>query len=502
MSFKVPNIGDPGTGERFGADDLEKINRILNGENLGLSININNDWKFRTQKLILRDFGNSNNIRIATSPESANWTITIPTLDGNREPVFTDLPQTLSNKIIAGLKRAIVNETTTPLPLTSSYEIVEIDATAGAKVVSLPPVSTSKGLSFLIQKVDSSSNTVTIDPDGSETINGALTIALNSQYETIQVWCNEVEWFANGVLRDNVVTADKIANNAVTTTKINASAVTNAKINDVAWAKISGVPDAATGSKGIAQFATDGEIASLKAIQSNDSRLVRSDYENFKNGIRQFGFFDPRDGANGTYMFRTIIGAVFAGSHNQEVDNTLGMYRYYETGSSSGNTSGRAISTAAFKRFLKPRFCCIFRANSASNFGLYIGLASVNDGTFISATTPLNAMSGFLIGMRPGDTNFSTFNNDGSGNATVTAISGKTKSNDVIRIEIWSDGTNYYWTFKDSSTLASGGPISTKIPASTTDQYAVWGGITNTNSAMRFLIYKMFGDIDIPNYTP
>lgn len=88
MSFKVANIGEPRTGERYGAYDLDNINRILNGENLGLVITINNDWRFIHNKLIFRDFGNTNNIRIATSSESDSWTITIPTLDGNRVPIL------------------------------------------------------------------------------------------------------------------------------------------------------------------------------------------------------------------------------------------------------------------------------------------------------------------------------------------------------------------------------------------------------------------------------
>lgn len=98
--FKVTGIGDPGSGERFGADDLDKINRILNGENLSLNILIDNEFKIKHNKLVIMDVNSNNKIRIGTSNESADWSITLPVLGGNRTPVFTDLAQVLEGKEI------------------------------------------------------------------------------------------------------------------------------------------------------------------------------------------------------------------------------------------------------------------------------------------------------------------------------------------------------------------------------------------------------------------
>jgi len=96
--FKVIDINDPGLSSKFGGDDLDKINRILNGEDLSLDILIDNEWSFKHNKLVIRDFTGDNKIRIGTSEEAADWSITIPTLGGNREPLFTDLAQNITEK--------------------------------------------------------------------------------------------------------------------------------------------------------------------------------------------------------------------------------------------------------------------------------------------------------------------------------------------------------------------------------------------------------------------
>jgi len=98
--FKVIGINDEGTEVRFGGDDLDKINRILNGENLSLDIIIDNEWSFNSGKLVIRDSSGENKISVVTSAEAADWIITIPTLGGNQTPVFEDLEQELTDKTL------------------------------------------------------------------------------------------------------------------------------------------------------------------------------------------------------------------------------------------------------------------------------------------------------------------------------------------------------------------------------------------------------------------
>ena len=74
-------------------------------------------------------------------------------------------------------------------------KVVDWDASGGACVHNLLPVATA-GTGFVqrIIKTDSSANTVTVDADGTETINGELTYVLRAQYDYVDVYCTASAW--------------------------------------------------------------------------------------------------------------------------------------------------------------------------------------------------------------------------------------------------------------------------------------------------------------------
>ncbi|MDX1409404.1 MAG: hypothetical protein R3330_14755 [Saprospiraceae bacterium] len=82
----------------------------------------------------------------------------------------------------------------TDVTLTDDDDIVEMDASGAARTVNLPPASECLGKEFTIIKTDSSSNTVTVDPDGSETINGIATVGLLAQWQRITIYSNGAAW--------------------------------------------------------------------------------------------------------------------------------------------------------------------------------------------------------------------------------------------------------------------------------------------------------------------
>lgn len=68
-------------------------------------------------------------------------------------------------------------------------------STASASItVALPPAADNDGALMIIAKTTSDSNTVTIDPYGSETISGQSTVVLYSQYEVAKIWCDGSNW--------------------------------------------------------------------------------------------------------------------------------------------------------------------------------------------------------------------------------------------------------------------------------------------------------------------
>ena len=69
------------------------------------------------------------------------------------------------------------------------------DATGAAFTVTLPAAATVSGASISVKKTDSSGNAVTIDGNGAETIDGATTLALSTQYEAVTLWSDGSNWW-------------------------------------------------------------------------------------------------------------------------------------------------------------------------------------------------------------------------------------------------------------------------------------------------------------------
>lgn len=81
-------------------------------------------------------------------------------------------------------------------PVTADDEsIILCDATGGNITVNLPAASGVTDRVYNIKKTDASANTVTIDGDGSETIDGATTKIISIQNDSFQIACDGVAWF-------------------------------------------------------------------------------------------------------------------------------------------------------------------------------------------------------------------------------------------------------------------------------------------------------------------
>ena len=72
---------------------------------------------------------------------------------------------------------------------------IPVDASSAAVTVTLKPAAEAKGKRLTIKKIDSSANAVTVDGDGSETIDGATTAVINCQYESICLMSDGTEWW-------------------------------------------------------------------------------------------------------------------------------------------------------------------------------------------------------------------------------------------------------------------------------------------------------------------
>lgn len=73
--------------------------------------------------------------------------------------------------------------------------IILVDASGGSNITStLHTAVTRKGKKIIVKKTDSTSNTVIIDADGSETIDGSATQTLTDQYQSIYLISDGTNW--------------------------------------------------------------------------------------------------------------------------------------------------------------------------------------------------------------------------------------------------------------------------------------------------------------------
>jgi hypothetical protein len=81
-----------------------------------------------------------------------------------------------------------------PVTVETTDRVVAVDANAGAVTVNLPPAASATRIVTVV-KVDASVNLVTIDADGAETIDGATTRTLSSQWASVNLISDGTEWF-------------------------------------------------------------------------------------------------------------------------------------------------------------------------------------------------------------------------------------------------------------------------------------------------------------------
>lgn len=76
----------------------------------------------------------------------------------------------------------------------ASDSVIAGNATGGAFTVTLPTAVGIAGRQYTIKKIDSSGNAVTVDGAGSETIDGAATVALTTQWARTTIVSNGTNW--------------------------------------------------------------------------------------------------------------------------------------------------------------------------------------------------------------------------------------------------------------------------------------------------------------------
>lgn len=118
------------------------------------------------------------------SGAAANAYVTAMSLNANRE--FR-----LDNASFSAPIRTV----TASAPMVSTDHTILCDASSGDITISLTNAADVSGRLLNIKKIDNSGNKVTIDASGTQTIDGALTSILTTQYESITIQCDGTGWW-------------------------------------------------------------------------------------------------------------------------------------------------------------------------------------------------------------------------------------------------------------------------------------------------------------------
>jgi hypothetical protein len=112
--------------------------------------------------------------------------------DQNRDGL-TFAAGVLSNSFPFGGITGNVRNVTTTATLSTRDLFVTADGGGGAFTINLPAVSGNAGLLYVIIRTSAAGN-ITVDPSGAETINGAATKRIDTQYGAVLLFCDGTTW--------------------------------------------------------------------------------------------------------------------------------------------------------------------------------------------------------------------------------------------------------------------------------------------------------------------
>jgi len=98
-----------------------------------------------------------------------------------------------------------INFADSPFTPTTKKETILVSSAGGSIKIDLPPSASNEGALYRIKKIDATTNPILVDPDGSETIEGATDYTLNQQNQVVEIICFSTNWF---ILNEYIETGD------------------------------------------------------------------------------------------------------------------------------------------------------------------------------------------------------------------------------------------------------------------------------------------------------
>jgi hypothetical protein len=138
------------------------------------------------------DDSSANTVGLLGGTHSSSYTLKLPDADGAAK----DYLQTDGSGQLAFVGGAAPVSKDNTYTATTGDKVIPVDTnTNGAWTLTLYAASGNAGRILKVIKTTSDFNSLTIDGNGSETINGATTMTLDVQYEAVTIMCDGSNWF-------------------------------------------------------------------------------------------------------------------------------------------------------------------------------------------------------------------------------------------------------------------------------------------------------------------
>lgn len=195
-----------------------------------------------------------------------------------------------------------------------------------------------------------------------------------------------------------------------------------------------------------------------------------------------------------TGFIPALTSATGQGSASGSVDATYGRKIQFTTGTTSGNNAGSQNSSGITCRAMNPHIKLKFSLGQTDNlFRFYFGWKDTTV-TDPSGDDPLNAKSGFMVGVvTTNNTYFVVMSNDGSGATTITPTT-KTLDTAIHTLEIIADEANSRWGYAFDEEAYT--YITSNIPAASTNLGIGFECQTATTAAKNFQAYWFWHEQD------
>lgn len=281
-----------------------------------------------------------------------------------------------------------------------------VDSTTAAVTITLPPVGAKAFRYLVVKKSDSSGNAVTVSAVGGALIDGAATVSLSAQYQTVILHGNSTAW-------------NKLGNPSSTT---NSGTYTQTSSSAAAFATgPNGNTNPVFRTNNSASSAATGVVVTGAAAGSGAAIAVIS------SGTNEGGTIDAKGSGNltlqGTATGNTVANRLLSTDLTEVVAAT--------------NVITAAESGSVFFLNSATEFVSTLQAPAAGLHYTFIVTAAPSGASYTVVTNASgNVIKGKQISVAgdAGDT--------GTSDDTISFVDGQAVAGD--RVEVWCDGTNWF----------------------------------------------------------